>query len=231
MNRMKIKLLLLSVITALLFISCNSHHVINEPDYGRFNKTVHSEVLQDSLNMGVITSGMPYFVVSQMFEGWPQNNVKIPVATLGSKQRLEESEGWSRKYTDPNHQIFLDEYKTDKGELKVWYQYPDFYRMEVSMGDTLCIFFEDSIICSTIKYLNKSLTLTVRDSLTQLPAGENLYGEIRYKDHGWRKVSHWYTLQMLGNFRTFRLKDLNYEIYPIELLEFEDEPVTSFKWR
>jgi hypothetical protein len=35
----------------------------------------------------------------------------------------------------------------------------------------------------------------------------------------------------VGNTSSFTLKNLNYEIYPIELLELDDEPVTSFKWR
>ena len=83
--------------------------------------------------------------------------LKIPVATLGSKQRLEEEEGWSRKYVDPNNiNVFLDKYETPEGKLYVWYQRPDFYTMDVSQRDTLCVFYDDTVYCSVINYLNKS---------------------------------------------------------------------------
>jgi hypothetical protein len=224
-------------VLVLLFIilinGCTEYPAIQEPDMDRFNQTVHSPALRDSLLAGKLTTGMPYFVVSQLFDGWTSGikDTKIPVASLGSKQRLEEVEGWGRDYVDPDIKVFLDEYETDKGKLHVWYQRPDFYTMDVSARDTLCIFLEDTVICSVVKYLNKSKTLTVRDSLPQVPRKTNLYVEIRYQDHSWREISHWYTIQILKSYKSFTLKDLNYETYPIELLEFNGEPVSSFKWR
>jgi hypothetical protein len=155
----------------------------------------------------------------------------IPVASLGSKQRLEEVEGWGRKYVDPDTKVFLDEYETEKGKLFVWYHRPDFYSFKVSSKDTLCIFLEDTVICSTIKYLNTSLLLTLKDSLSQFHSDNNIYAEIRYNDHPWRVVSFWYDLKIFSNGRTFKIKDRNFENYPIELLEFNGEPVSSFKWR
>ena len=83
----------------------------------------------------------------------------------------------------------------------------------------------------SLEYLNKSKTLTVRDSLPQIPGKTNLYAEIRYQEHRWREVSYWYTIQFLIKYKSFTLKALNYETYPIELLEFNGEPVSSFNWR
>ena len=232
MSNSKLLILIAYILVIILQEGCTKHLIIQEPDTERFNQTVHSPALRDSLQAGKLTPGMPYFVVSQLFVGWTAaKDTKIPVASLGSKQRLEEVEGWGRDYVDPDIKVFLDEYETDKGKLHVWYQRPDFYTMDVSTRDTLCIFLEDTVISSVVKYLNKSKTLTVRDSLPQVPRKTNLYAEIRYQDHSWREVSHWYTLQILKNFKSFTLKDINYETYPIELLEFNGEPVSSFKWR
>lgn len=233
MKNSKLLIFIAYILTIILQAGCVQHPMIQEPDVNRFNQTVHSPALRDSLLAGKLTPGMPHFVASQLFEDWTTSimEIKIPVATLGSKQRLEEVEGWGRDYVDPDIKVFLDKYETEKGELYVWYQRPDFYTMDVSARDTLCIFLKDTVICSVIKYLNKSKTLTVRDSLPQIPRKTNLYAEIHYQEHGWREVSYWYNIQILKNYKSFTLKDLNYEIYPIEFLEFNDKPVSSFNWR
>lgn len=217
----------------LLQVGCTRYQVLQEPDSQVFKQTVHSGLLQDSLMHGKLIAGMPYFVVGQLFKNYSDGiqQVKIPVATLGSKQKMQEEEGWSRKYVDPNINIFLDTYETSKGKLYVWYQRPDFYRMDVSARDTLCVFYEDTIYCSVINYLNKSSVLTIRDSLPQLPVSTSLFAEVRYTDHPWREVSYWYNIEILSNAKTFKLGENNYELYPIELLEFNNEPVSSFKWR
>jgi len=233
MKKTKIRIISLLVVITLLQIGCTPYPVIQEPDTQRFNQTVHSTSLRDSLAEGKLTAGMPYFVVSKLFENWTDGikEVQIPVATLGSKQRLVEEEGWSRNYVDPNIKVFLDKYETPKGNLYIWYERPNFYTMDVSWKDTLCVFYNDSVYCSVINYLNKSTLLTIKDSLPQLPADTDLYGEIRYKDHQWREVTYWYSLQILSNAKTFKLVDTNYELYPIEFLEFNNEPISSFKWR
>jgi len=217
----------------LLQVGCAHYPALQEPDSNLFNNTVSSVDLRDSLSMGKLTAGMPHFVVSQLFKNYSDGSMelKIPVATLGSKQRLQEEEGWNRKYVDPNITILLDEYETSKGKLYIWYQRPNFYSMDVSQRDTLCVFYNDTVYCSVINYLNKSSVLTVRDSLPQIPVSTNLYAEIRYNDHPWREVSYWYNIEILSNAKTFKLGDANYELYPIELLEFNNEPVSSFKWR
>jgi hypothetical protein len=176
---------------------------------------------------------MPHFVASQLFEDWTTSNmeIKIPVASLGSKQRLEEVEGWARVYVDPNTEVLLDKYETEKGELYVWYQRPNFYTMDVSRRDTLCIFLEDTIVCSVIECLNKIDVLTLRDSVPIAASGENIYAEVRYNDNPRRTVSYWYAGKIFSNARRFKIKAANYETYPIEVLELNGEPIQSFKWR
>jgi len=230
----KVKLGLVVLVSFLfLQIGCTPYPVIQEPDTQKFDQTVHSPSLRDSLVAGKLTAGMPYFVVSELFENWTDGikEVQIPVATVGSKQRLVEEEGWSRNYVDPNTKVFLDKYETPKGNLYIWYERPNFYTMDVSQKDTLCIYYNDSVYCSVVNYLNKSTALTIRDSLPQLPIGTDLYGEIRYKDREWQNVIYWYKLQILSNGKTFILGALNYELYPIEFLEFNNELISSFKWR
>lgn len=233
MKKIKQSFIIITSLLILLQIGCTQYPVLQEPDAQKFEQIVQSEYLQDSLMQGKLTAGMPRFVVSQLFKDYRDGlkEVKIPVATLGSKQRLEEEEGWSRKYVDPNVKVFLDKYETSTGKLYVWYQRPDFYTMDVSQRDMLCVFYQDTFYCSVINYLNKSSVLTVRDSLNQLPKDTALFAEIRYNDHPWREVSYWFSIEILSNAKTFKLGDTNYELYPIELLELNNEPVSSFKWR
>jgi hypothetical protein len=233
MKIIKYHTIVLAAFFILLLVGCTHYPVLQEPDTQMFDQTIFSKALQDSLAEGKFTEGMPHFVVTQLFKDWTDGikEVNIPVATLGSKQRLQEEEGWNRKYVDPNIKVFLDQYETCEGRLYVWYQRPDFYSMDVSARDTLCVFYEDTVYCSVIHYLNKSSVLTVKDSLPQIPDHTGIYAEIHYNDHPWREVSYWYNIEILSNAKTFKLGETNYELYPIELLEFNNEPISSFKWR
>jgi hypothetical protein len=82
-------------------------------------------------------------------------------------------------------------------------------------------------------YLKKSSVLTVRDSLPDIPIGESIYAEVHYNEPVLREISYWYNLQLLkkSGGKSFLIKNVNYESYPIELIEFDGEPVSSFKWR
>lgn len=216
----------------LIQVGCSQYPEIQEPDTLMFNKTVYSKELRDSLQQGKLVAGMPHFVVSQLFKNWTSSNqeLKIPVASLGSKQRLEETEGLGRVFVDPNAGVFLDEYETPGGKLYVWYRRPDFYTMNVSANDTLCIFLEDTVICSSVKCLNNSLVLTLKDSLPEIPVHKTLYGEVSYNEN-WSDVSYWYNIEILRNSRSIKITGESYETYPIEFLEFNNEPINSFKWR
>ena len=235
MKKFKHGVAVFAALLLLIQIGCTQFPVLQEPDSQMFSQTVHSPALRDSLHDGKLTAGMPYFVVNQLFNNYSDGlkEIKIPVATLGSKQRLEEEVGWGRKYVDPNIKVFLDEYETSKGKLYVWYQRPDFYTMDVSARDTLCIFLEDTEMCTVIEYLKKSSVLTVRDSLPDIPVGKSIYAEVHYNELDPREISYWYNLQLLkkSGGKSFQNKNVNYESYPIELIEFNGEPVSSFKWR
>jgi hypothetical protein len=214
-------------------INCTSYPLLNKPDIIEFKNLAINSALIDSLAQGKISAGMPYYIIEEIFKNWPDNlkKTKIPVASLGSKQHLIEIEGWGRAYVDPDIKIFMDEYETERGKLNIWYQFPDFYRMDISSGDTLIIFMQDTVLSSVISDLKKARVISVTDVFKNLPRNKNLFGEIRYQEHPWRKTSYWYNLRVLSDGKTFLLKDLNYETYPIELLEFNDEPTTSFNWR
>ena len=80
-------------------------------------------------------------------------------------------------------------------------------------------------------YLLKSWALTVKDSFPQIPRNEKLYGEIHSPDNPQSKISYWYTLRIHTDGKTFLLKDLDFEIYPIEFMEFDKEKIKSFGWR
>jgi hypothetical protein len=233
MKRFKYGFTICAALIILMQISCTQYPGIQKPDTQMFKQTVYSPFLRDSLLNGKLSAGMPRFVVDQLFKDWNEDikKVNVPVASLGSKQRLEEVEGWERKYVDPNAKVFLDEYKTKSGILYVWYQRPDFYTMDVSARDTLCIFLEDTVLCSVINYLNKSSVLAVRDSLDKIPVHRRLYAEVHHNDHPWRKISYWYNIEILSNAKTFKTGEINYELYPIEFLEFDNEPVSSFNWK
>lgn len=233
MRIIKYILTMFPVLLFLLLTGCAKYPLIQEPDVQMFNKNVYSPALRDSLLKGKLADGMPYYVVNQLFKNWNSDikETHIPVACLGCKERLEESEGLNRKYVNPNTKYFLDKYQTSKGTLYIWYERPDFYAADVSGHDTLFIFLKDTVFCSVINYLNKSSVLTVRDSLPRVPVYKGFYAEVHYKDHPWRHISYWYNLEILSNKKTFKIGNINYELYPIEVLEFNSEPISSFDWK
>jgi hypothetical protein len=233
MNKSNYSIILAVFLFVTLLVGCTHYPLIQQPDLDSFSRTVSSPSLRDSLLNGKLTAGMPHIVISQLFKNWNENSdeIKIPVASLGSKQRLEELEGWRRHFVDPNAEVFLDQYETEDGMLCVWYQRPNFYSMDVSARDTLCVFIGDTVLSSVINYLNKSSVLTVKDSLPTVPVRTKLYTEIHYNDHPWRYISYWYNTEILSNARTFKIGAINYEMYPVELLEFNNEPISSYDWK
>ncbi len=216
----------------LVLIECAHKYQIGSPDMDRFYRTVASPALRDSLRQSKLVAGMPYFAVSQIFSNWPAKHKKVPVASIGSRQRLREREGWGRSFDDPYLQVFMDEYKTDKGKLNIWYQYPDFYRMGVSDSDTLLVFWkEDSVSYVVIECLRDPLNLHVREGLAHLPDDTAFYCEIRHVDHPRRKVSYWYGLSPWSDKRKFSCEVSGFEDYPIEWMELDGDTVASFSWK
>lgn len=185
----------------------------------------------DSLKNNKILAGIPYVIIGEIFKDYPKDVKKIQVTCIGCRQKLLESEGANRKFTDPFREIFMDSYKTKDGYLDLWYQKPDFAITTISQRDTFIVFYNNKKYSSPINYLLSWDKLVLKDSLGGLPSNTLFYAEVHYVDNPVRKVSYWYSVKILQNGRTVVLRDLQYEIYPIEKLEFNNQPVTSFKWR
>jgi hypothetical protein len=220
-----------TVLAAVLLVGCTPSYTL-QPDHQRFERIVGSPALRDSLRQGKLVPGMPYFVAAKIFSQWSGRR-KTPVPSLGSRQELQEFEGWHRQFMDPKIRVFVDEYKTDSGTLCLWYQYPDFYRMGVSVKDTLVVFAQGQKFSSVVQCIRSSETLTVKDELSDLSDEDTLYAEIHYVENPDRpsNVSYWYLLKILSDDKTFVLRAPSFEYYPIEWIELNDTPVTSFNWR
>jgi hypothetical protein len=212
-------------------IGCSTVNKITQPDYSEFEKVVASPALRDSLRQGKLAPGMPYFIAEILFSKW-QVRKHIPVASVGSKQELQEVEGWGRQYLDPNIRVFMEEYNTDVGTLTLWYQYPDFYRMNVSAGDTLYVFSKGRVFSSLIGCLRSSDAIRVKDTLKTVPKGDTLYCEIHYVENprSPSTISYWYLMKMLSDGQTFALLPPNFRFYPIDQIELEGHPKPSFLW-
>jgi len=202
-----------------------------QPNFARFDSTVASPALRDSLRQGKLVVGMPYFVAAQIFASSRRDDQAIPVAGLGRRQRLQERDVRYRDLGALNLQIYLNEYKTPQGQLTIWYQYPDFYRLNVSAGDTLFVFGQNRVRFSVIEYLLDRSRLKVRESISDLPVEQTIYGEIHHYDNPDRERSHWYALMADENGVTFSLDDMDFELYPIEQMEVDGRAVSSVRWK
>ncbi len=211
---------------------CSESYHVTRPDVSRFEKTVASPPLRDSLQAGKIVSGMPYFVAANIFSQWDGRR-KTPVPSVGSRQELQEFEGWRRQLLDPNIRVYVDEYETDHGTLSLWYQFPNFYRMNISTNDTLIVFSHGRTFSSVIQCIRSSDMLTVKDKLSRLSDEDSLYAEIHFVENPGRgsNTTYWYLLNILSDNKTFSLRPLSFEYYPIEWIELNGSPVTSFEWR
>jgi len=116
--------------------------VLKDPDAAHFRNVVASKMLRDSLATARLLPGMPYFVIDESTvivilrsEG------KLPC--IGSRQRIEDIEGWGRRYSCPEAHDLSRCIQNHHGELAVWYDFPDFYLMNVSAGDTLFLIRKD----------------------------------------------------------------------------------------
>jgi hypothetical protein len=200
---------------------------VQAPNLARFDSTVAAPALRDSLRQNKLLPGMPYFVVAQLFAAWDDGAKKIPVVSVGRRQPLQLDRDLNALHT----QIFLDEYETPQGKLSLWYQFPDFYRMNVSAGDTLFIFGPNQVRHSTIAYLLDRFRLKVKNPLSNLSAGQPVYGEIHHYDEADRQSSYWYALMPEADGMTFTLESTDFELYPIERLELDGKLITSFQWK
>lgn len=216
----------------LLIGGCSAAYHVTSPDMSRFEKLVGSTALGDSLRAGKVLRGMPYFVAAKIFSEWPGRK-QIPVPGIGSRQPLQKFDGWHGQYSASDIRVFVDEYETVFGTLSLWYQFPDFYRLKVSVNDTLVVFSRGQKLSSVIQCLRSPEMLTVKDKLGALSDEDTLYAEIHFVENLNRasNISSWYMLRKLSDGKTFALRPLSVEYYPIEWIEFNGTPLNSFDWR
>ena len=214
-----------------LLQACAKPMPFSEPDREKFLRAVASPALRDSLQHSTFAVGMPYFVAAEICKN--QKGVRrVAVASPGSRQPLRETEGFGRRYVDPTIQIFLDEYETTRGRLRIWYQRPDFYRLHVASGDTLVVFWQEQSPRALVQFLHHENSLFLTQGMNMLPAETKLDGEIRHVNApDARSTSHWYNLKLWQDRQTLVLTSLSHESYPIVWMELEGETITSFAWK
>src|SRR4051812_1583644 len=124
---------------AVILASCSHICTIGTPDRTAFDAMILSPALRDSIGHNTIALGMPYSVIRMSF-GRCGSDTAIAVASSGSRQPLDESEGLYSHFHDPNIQIYLDKYKTSQGNLFIWYGNTNFYRAEAVKGDSVFLY-------------------------------------------------------------------------------------------
>lgn len=213
-------------IITVLANSCVSHYcVYGEPDRDRFQNLVRSQELVDSLQQHALTKGMPYFVIRDIFRSCDGDS-GIPVASIGSRQKLDETEGLFSHYHDPGIQVYLDRYTTERGKLFVWYANPTFYRSTLMEKDTMCLFGENGIDTARVLSLLDPFLL----QLTKKPRNSSIsYAEV----HSRRQkgvIAFFYNLSMVDS-NLITLNPQKKSEYPIYRLELNNDEVPSFRWR
>ena len=221
---------LLALVLSLLQ-ACSKPAPFTAPNEERFLREVASPALRDSLRFGRLTIGMPYFVVAEICKN-QKGSRRVAVASPGSAQPLQESEGSGRRYVDPTIKVFLDEYDTGRGRLRAWYRLPDFYRMHVASGDTFVAYWQEQRGEAIIQSLHHENRLLLALAVNHLPAETKLYGEIRHVNApDGRKISHWYNLKLWQDRQSVVLIPISHELYPLIWMELENDPIQSFSWR
>jgi hypothetical protein len=202
-----------------------------ELNLARFDSAVASPALRDSVRQNALVAGMPYFVAAQVFAEGARQQKEIPVPGLGSRQQLQEKDVRPRDLVGSNVEVYMDEYETRQGKLTLWYQAPDFYRLHVAAGDTLVVYWQDRMQSAVIECLQDRFRFRVREALSKLPAEQTLYGEIHHYDNPSHERSYWFTLMADTDGMTFTLESMDFELYPIEMMEVNGARVASFRWK
>jgi hypothetical protein len=196
------------------------------PNLAVFGNVVLSPALRDSMSHNALTIGMPYSAVRIVFGGCGCDT-SIAVASSGSRQALDETEGLYSHFHDPNIQIYLNKYKTASGDLYIWYGNMNFYRAEISKNDSLFLYSLSRIDTARVTSLTKSQALRADRSLvsgTVYP-----YAEIHSREHI-GNVSYWYRLDVIDSV-TIKQESQTTPDYPILHMELGTTPITSFHWK
>jgi len=209
----------------LLLHSCHHTCTYGTADLTAFKGFVLSPALRDSMSNNTVCLGMPYSTVRMIFGGC-SCDTSIAVASSGSRQPLDETEGLYSHFHDPNIQMYLNKYKTSQGNLYIWYGNMNFYRAEVSKNDSLFLYSPGSMEFARVSSLSKPQMLRADRSL---PVGSYPYAEIHSREHV-GSASYWYHLDAIDSV-TIKQQSQTTADYPILHMELGTTPVSSFHWK
>ncbi len=209
-----------------LLESCSHVCVSGTPDLASFGNTVLSQALRDSMSHNVLALGMPYSAVRMVFGGCGCDT-SIAVASSGSRQALDETEGLYSHFHDPNIQIYLNKYKTSQGDLFIWYGNMNFYRAEISKNDSVFLYSLHGIDSGTVSSLTKPQILRLANAV--VPGTPVPYAEIHSREHV-GQVTYWYDLNMIDTV-TLKQQTQTTAEYPILHMELGTTPISSFHWK
>lgn len=222
---------LLFVLAPVMFmVACSGpSHTLKTPDRESFYANVVSPDLRAAFDDSLVAPGMPFFVIDQIFAEWDNVTAK-KVASIGSRQELLEKEGSFFVSQDPHIKTWVKEFKTDHGTVSVWYDDLNFYNAFVHVGDTLVVFWNDSMLISPIRCLLDWDSLSIADSLPSISVDTFFTVEIRQNNNIGRPVSHWYRVIAIDP-NTVQLQPTGFDLYPIERIELDGDSVETLPWR
>lgn len=210
-----------------IFSNCSSVCVTRDVDQAAFKDVILSQPLRDSLSANTLCVGMPYSVIRALYSGCSCDTA-IAVASSGSRQPLDETEGLYSHFHDPNIQIYLDKYKTPQGTLSVWYGNMNFYRAEIVKNDSVFTYSASAKIdTGIVASLTKAQIIKLSKAIENVSAVP--YAEIHSREHI-GKISYWYDLSMIDA-QTLKQQSQSLALYPILHMELGTTVINSFRFK
>jgi hypothetical protein len=219
--------LLYAILFSASILACHSSVcTYRTPDKTAFDKAVLSPALRDSIRHSTIMIGMPYSVVRSVFSKC-KGDTAIVVASSGSRQVLDESEGLFSHFHDPGIQIYLDKYRTSQGMLYIWYGNMNYYRAEIAQGDSVFLYSDSRIDTANVVSLATKQILRINKSMKNVKAIP--YAEIHSREFI-GKQSFLYDLAALDT-TSIKQQTQSKAEYPVLHLELGSTVITSFHWK
>jgi hypothetical protein len=220
------------VILAMISGGCAScfrtYDRVAAPDSAAFMQLVPFPALREAFLRGELAKGMPLLVFEQVFPGASR---RIPVASVGTRQELEQAEGMTGDAVDPSIKVWMREQHTSKGTVRVWYRFQDLHRMEIEERDVVRLCPASSSTISdtfSVEYIRKDRVLRLTRA-TPFTAADTLTAEITQR-HDARVSTYWYRrVRCVG--ATLQLLDDDPRYYPLLQIEVNGEKDTPFSWR
>ncbi len=201
------------------------------PDSLSFTRVVPFPELRDAYAHGTLAPGMPVSVLAQVF---PEEQHRVPVASVGSRQELEQAEGMTGDAVDPSIKVWMQEHRTERGTVRAWYRYQDFHRMEIETGDIVTLYRADDTATAgeptidTVQYIEHDHKLMLTHPVAFAPT-DTLTMSIKLH-HDARQTTWWYRRVRCNGARMTLLDD-NPAYYPLLQFEVNGEKSTPFSWR